>query len=158
VSYWAQLPATSIAAEYAVTANETDAFGNNVQKLLGAGTSGVIADPEVAGADMKTYQGGVIYWSASTGAHVVYGAIGEEYAATVNATDANGQNVQSVLGLPTSDEQDVPGVPGARVVHFSGGDIYWSQGTGAAAVYGAIRDKYNSIGGAAAYGLPTSDE
>ena len=32
---------TPIAAEYAVTASEKDAFGNNVQVLLGAATSGV---------------------------------------------------------------------------------------------------------------------
>ena len=30
---------------------------------------------------MNTFQGGAIYWSPTTGAHVVYGAIGAEYAA-----------------------------------------------------------------------------
>ena len=66
-----------------------------------------------AGARINTFQGGAIYWSPTTGAHVVYGAIGAEYAALAHETDAYGRDAQLVLGLPTSDEMDVPGVPGA---------------------------------------------
>ena len=59
---------------------------------------------------MNTFQGGAIYWSPTTGAHVVYGAIGAEYAALAHETDAYGRDVKLVLGLPTSDEMNVPGV------------------------------------------------
>jgi hypothetical protein len=70
---------SAISVEYAHTAHETDAYGGNVQKDLGAATSGEINVPGVPGALMETFQGGAIYWSSSTGAHVVYGAIEAEY-------------------------------------------------------------------------------
>ena len=70
--------------------------------------------PGVPGARMTTFQGGTIYWSPATGGHVVYGGIGAEYAATANERDAYGTVVQRILGIPTSDEAGVPGVPGAR--------------------------------------------
>jgi uncharacterized protein with LGFP repeats len=204
---------SAISAEYAATAQETDAYGRVVQKDLGVPTSGVINVPGVAGARMETFQGGAIYWSpgtgahvvyggidakynslggpvgyglptsdeawvpglpgvrvtdfqhgadlywsAATGAHAVYGAIGVEYAATAHETDAYGRDVQAILGAPTSDEMNVPGVAGARMETFQGGAIYWSPGTGAHVVYGAIGGKYNSLGGPVGYGLPTSDE
>ena len=72
---------------------------------------------------MNTFQGGAIYWSPTTGAHVVYGAIGAEYAALAHETDAYGRNAQLVLGLPTSDEMNVPGVSGARMETFQGGAV-----------------------------------
>ena len=149
----------AIGAEYAATANETDAYGTVVQQILGAPTSDEMDVPGVPGARMNTFQGGVIYWSPATGAHVVYGAIGAEYAATANETDAIGRNVQLLLGLPTSDEVNVPGVPGARMNTFQGGVIYWSPATGAHVVYGAIGGLYNSLGGPTSFlGLPISDE
>ena len=62
-------------------------------------------------------------------------------------------------GAPTSDEMNVPGVPGARMNTFQGGTIYWSPGTGAHVVYGAIGAEYNSLGGPSSFlGLPTTDE
>jgi hypothetical protein len=103
--------------------------------------------------------GGAILWSAATGAHTVYGAIGAEYAATAGETDYFGTVVRTLLGAPTSDEMDVPGVPGARMNTFQGGTIYWSPSTGAHVVYGGIGALYNSMGGPTSYlGLPTSDE
>jgi hypothetical protein len=99
-----------------------------------------------------------IYDSPSTGAHEVHGVIRAEYNATASETDASGHDVQNLLGLPTSDETNVPGVAGARMNTFQGGAIYWSPATGAHVVYGAIGAKYNSLGGAAVYGLPTTDE
>ena len=114
--------------------------------------------PGVVGARMNTFQGGAIYWSPATGAHVVYGGIGAEYNATAGERDAYGTVVQRILGAPTSDEMNVPGVPGARMNTFQGGTIYWSPATGAHVVYGGIGGKYNSLGGPTANGLPTSDE
>jgi uncharacterized protein with LGFP repeats len=206
-----------IGQEYNHTAIATDAYGNIVQKLLGAPTSDEMNVAGVPGARMNTFHGGAIYWSPSTGAHVVYGAIGAkysslggpaayglpisdeqgvpdgqlistervtdfqngraiywseatgahavygligiEYAATFNETGFYGTVVHYILGSPTSDEMNVPGVPGARMNTFQGGAIYWSPGTGAHVVYGAIGGLYNSMGGPTSYlGLPTSDE
>jgi len=41
---------------------------------------------------------------------------------------------------------------------FAGGSIYWSAGPGAHEVHGAIRDRYQSVGGPAALGYPLTDE
>jgi hypothetical protein len=148
-----------IGAEYAALAGETDAYGRNVQALIGLPTSEEMNVPGVAGARMNTFQYGTIYWSPSTGAHVVYGAIGADYAALAGETDYYGRNVKLLIGLPTSDEINVPGVPGARENTFQYGTIYWSPGTGAHVVYGGIGAKYDSLGGPRSFlGLATSDE
>jgi hypothetical protein len=144
--------------EYFATAFEKDAGGIVVEKLLGLPTTDQVNDPYVLGACMTTFQGGKIYWSPWTGAHDVYGLIGAEYAATAFQKDAGGRVVQTVLGLPTSDEMNVPGVAGGRMNTFQGGAIYWSPTTGAHDVYGLIGAKYNSMGGAKVLGLPTTDE
>jgi hypothetical protein len=92
-------------------------------------------------------------YSPASGEHFVYGAIRDKYLAI--------GSVNSPLGYPISEEQDVPGVPGARVSHFQGGDIYWSPdpNIGAHEVHGAIRDEYNAKGGPAGFlGLPLTDE
>ena len=101
-----------------------------------------------------------IYLSPATGAHAVVGAIGAEYTAgLLGQTGGNGVSVRKTLGAPTSDEMNVPGVPGARMNTFQGGAIYWSPATGAHVVYGGIGTLYNSLGGASSsLGLPTSDE
>ena len=108
---------------------------------------------------MTTFQGGTIYWSAATRAHVLYGDIRAEYNATANERDAYGTVVQRILGMPTSDEAGVPGVPGDRMTTFQGGTIYWSAATRAHVVYGGIGSLYNSLGGPTSFlGLPISDE
>jgi hypothetical protein len=57
------------------------------------------------------------YWSGQTGAHEVHGDIRRKY-------DELG-GPASDLGFPTSDERDIPGVPGARMNSFKGGAICW---------------------------------
>jgi uncharacterized protein with LGFP repeats len=144
--------------EYLLTASEHDAHGNSAQKDLGLPTTDVEGLQSIPGAEAVEFQGGIIYWSAQTGAHTMYGGIWTEYQATFSEFDANGY-VSTQLGLPTSDEINVPGVAGGRMNTFAGDNaIYWSQATGAHVVYGAIAAKYNSLGGPAAFGLPTSDE
>jgi hypothetical protein len=98
---------------------------------------------------MNTFQRGAIYWSAATGAHAVYGGIWTKYSSLSGAP--------SVLGLPTSDEAAGP-VPGSRVQHFQGGDIFWSAATGAHSVFGLFEARWLALGGATgSLGLPTSD-
>jgi LGFP repeat len=83
------------------------------------------------------YGGGSIYWSPSTSAHEVHGdnrvlwaQLGWE---------------RSFLGYPVTDETKTPDGVG-RFNHFQGGSAYWTPGTGAHEVHGAIRDKWASMG------------
>jgi len=69
------------------------------------------------------FAGGTFFWSAGTGAHVVYGAIADFYRT------AGGP--QGRLGFPTSDELDLPDAPGARYNTFEHGAIVWYPDTGA---------------------------
>jgi hypothetical protein len=149
-----------ITMEWLHTFSETDADGRNVGLLIGGATSNIEAVPGVANADMQTYNdNGVIYWSQSTGAHLVMGGIGQEYAWLAHETDAYGNNVQLLLGLPTSDEGNLSGVAGARTNNFQHGSIDWSASTGAHLLYGAIGGMYVNQGGPTGWlGLPTSDE
>ena len=88
--------------------------------MLGLPTSDEMNVPGVAGARMNTFQGGAIYWSPTTGAHVVYGAIFALYKSLGGPT--------SFLGLPISDEL---GIPGGRVSDFQNGEIVWTPQGGA---------------------------
>src|SRR5271157_4758776 len=76
-------PLDPIQFEYAVTASERDFYGNVVQTDLGpSNPKWETSVPGVPGAKMENYKdNGAIYWSGSpsTGASVVYGAIGAEY-------------------------------------------------------------------------------
>lgn len=69
------------------------------------------------------FEGGSIYWSPDTGAHLIYGAIRDLWASMAWE--------QGPLGLPVTDELDVPGVPGARRNGFEGGEITWTPWAGA---------------------------
>jgi uncharacterized protein with LGFP repeats len=89
-----------------------------------------------------------MYWSQSTRAHPVWGAIQRRY-------DGIGAH-RSRLRLPSTDEYAVTGGVGQR---FTGGRMYWSSGAGAHAVWGAILRRYVDLGGAdSRLRLPTSDE
>jgi hypothetical protein len=92
-----------------------------------------------------------IYWTPSTGAHEVHGAIRVTWAAT-------GWE-QGPLGYPTTDETATPDGIG-RYNHFSkAASIYWTPSTGANAVYGAIRASWASLGWERSrLGYPTTSE
>jgi len=63
----------------------------------------------------------------------------------------------SYLGLPVGAEFATPG--GGRAQNYVGGAIYWSPGSGAHAVKGAILAKYQALGGPGGLlGYPTTDE
>ena len=90
-----------------------------------------------AGGCAQAFQGGAIYWSRSTGAGVVKGAIRQAHA---GAGWENGH-----LGYPVGNE--VCGLrAGGCAQAFQGGAIYWSARTGAAAVDGAIRNVHAANG------------
>lgn len=96
------------------------------------------------------FQGGSIYWTPSTGAFEVHGAIRAKYAAL-------GWE-RSFLGYPITNETTTPDGFG-RFNHFQGGSIYWSPNTGAFEVHGAIRAFWAGLGWErSSFGYPVSDE
>ena len=83
---------------------------------------------------LQNFQNGQIFWSPTTGSHMVYGAIGGKYRAL------GAQN--GTLGYPTSSE--VCGMSGGGCRQsFQGGDILWSPGSGAYSLRGGIRAAHN---------------
>lgn len=92
-----------------------------------------------------------IYWSPNSGSNAIWGAIRAKWA------ELGWEN--SPLGYPVTDELPTPDGVG-RFNHFSnGGSIYWTPNTGAHAVWGAIRARWEELGWERSYlGYPTSDE
>lgn len=131
-----------------------EVYGAVLEAYLAAGgPDGVLRLPstgEQSHADGRRqgFTGGSVYWSARTGAHLVFGAVLEEYRATGEA--------DGPVGWPVAEES---AVPGGVVERFSLGGIYWSPATGAHEVHGAVHGRYAALGGPAGFlGLPTADE
>ena len=126
---------------------------DDVRGLLGWPTS----DEETmeGGGRRSRFARGDIYWNGSTNITAeVHGPIRDKWEALGGAA--------GLLGYPVADE--APVMAGSRAVgrfsRFENGVIYWSSGTGAHEVHGAIRDEWeNAWGGATGpLGFPTSDE
>jgi hypothetical protein len=77
-----------------------------------------------------------IFWSPTTGAHEVHGAIRDRYAAL---------GWERGPGYPTTDETPSSDGVGAYS-HFQRASIFWSPTTGAHEVRGANRDRYAALG------------
>jgi len=120
--------------------------------LLGVGfpETNEIATPKKIGAFNHFDKDFSIYWSPSTGAHKVGGAIRAAWSSL------GWEN--SPVGFPTTDEF-AAGDGFGRGQHFEHGSVYWSTKTGAHAVYGAIFDAWRNLGWENGHiGFPTSDE
>jgi glucose/arabinose dehydrogenase len=90
-----------------------------------------------------------VYWTPSTGAHLVYGSIRVVWAR---------YGWELGLGYPLNDETGTPDGIG-RYNHFSnGGSIYWTPGTDAHEVHGAIRATWANTGWERGRGYPLTDE
>ena len=101
-------------------------------------------------ARYSRFRGGEIWWTPATGPSAVYGAIGGRWGYL------GGE--RSVIGYPVTDERPTPDGVG-RYNHFTRGSIYWTPATPATAVYGAIRDKWASMGWERSIlGYPLSEE
>lgn len=127
------------------------AIGSRYEQLGGpTGQMGFPSGTEYnAGAGaVQRFEGGVITWHPSTHVHQVWGAIGSRYL------QQGGPG--GVLGFPTSNENPI----GNGVVQsFQSGKIYWSPGTPAASVRGAIASGYEQQGGASGrLGFPIATE
>jgi len=128
-------------------------------RILG-GMNGLLGVPvsdehaALAGGRVSHFSHGDIYQHRLTGAREIHGAIRDRYL------EMGGPS--SVLGYPTSDEMPIQGKNGeiGRFSRFENGSgIYFSPGTGAWEVYGAIWAKWQSNGGVTGkLGFPTSGE
>ncbi|MFI9504596.1 LGFP repeat-containing protein [Nocardia sp. NPDC052566] len=122
-----------------------------------AGGGPVFGDPATpelpagAGGRFQAFErGSSIYWHPDTGAHQVGGAIRDKWG------ELGWEN--GALGYPVTREQRTANNPGA-FNHFQRGSVYWSLGTGAHQIGGAIRDKWAAYGWEnGALGFPLTDE
>jgi len=104
----------------------------------------------------QQFQGGIISWHPATGAHVVWGLIGELWL----------HLGREKFGYPITDELPT-GDRRGMFNHFRAlqlpnrpeGSIFWSRNTGAHAVYGAIRARWAALGWERSrLGFPKSEE
>jgi uncharacterized protein with LGFP repeats len=117
---------------------------------LGYPTQDEFTDTQGAGERLQTFDHGQMFWSPSTGAHEVHGAILTEYLASAGGPYS--------YGLPLTDEGTAPDRVG-RFNHFQGGSIYWTPATGAHEVHGAIRGAWAATGWETGrLGYPVTDE
>jgi uncharacterized protein with LGFP repeats len=119
------------------------------RSLLGYPTTNETTTPDGRGR-YNHFQGGSIYWTPTTGAHEVHGAIRGLWSSM-------GWE-RSVLGYPLTNELTTPDGIG-RYNHFEGGSVYWTPQTGAHEVHGAIRQRWAELGWERSWlGYPTTNE
>jgi uncharacterized protein with LGFP repeats len=119
------------------------------RSVLGYPVTDELTTPEGVGR-FNHFQGGSIYWTPSTNAQEVYGAIRAKWSAM-------GWE-RSMLGYPVTGEHPTPSGVG-RFNHFQGGSIYWSPYTHAQEVHGAIRAKWAQMGWERSFlGYPITSE
>jgi len=121
------------------------------RSVLGYPVTDETPTPDGIGRFNHFSKNGSIYWTPGTGAWSIHGAILDKWAAM-------GWE-RSVLGYPVTDETPTPDGIG-RFNHFSkNGSIYWTPGTGAWSIHGAILDKWAAMGWeTSVVGYPTTDE
>ena len=98
---------------------------------------------------VQRFQGGSIYWTGSTGARVVSGAVRSRWAAAGGPSGS--------LGYPVTDT-----ICGLRKdgcgQNFTGGSVYWSPTTGARVVSGPVRTRWGAARGVyGSLGYPVTD-
>ncbi|MEU3843815.1 DUF2599 domain-containing protein [Streptomyces sp. NPDC028635] len=120
-----------------------------MQDALGCPTSDELVVPDGVGR-RQVFEHGSIYWSPDSGAHTVWGVIGDRWG----QCGWEGGN----LGYPLTDEIKNPDGRGVRQ-QFQRGSIYWSPSTGAHPVWGLIGWYWGKQGYEGGFfGYPTSDE
>lgn len=138
--------ATQTAPPSAILAHYTTLGGAN--SSLGQLTG---AEYAVPGGRAQNFTGGRMYWSPTTGAHEVHGAILGHYLSLGGPSSA--------LGLPTTDESPSADGTGRYNNFASGGAVYWSPTVGAHEVHGAIDSTWGVLGWEmGAQGYPRTDE
>ncbi|MGY2065884.1 DUF3152 domain-containing protein [Blastococcus sp. SYSU DS0619] len=105
--------------------------------LLGVPVDWEQSSPDGVGVYQNFARPGTIYWSPSTGAHEIYGAIRGHYGSL-------GYEL-GLLGYPTTGERGSPDGVGVYQNFSRPGTIYFTPATGAHEIYGAIRGHYGSL-------------
>jgi len=129
------------------------AIGAKYAELGGpAGPLGEALSSEAPAADggrFNNFRNGFIYWHKRTGAHAVYGLIGQKWAAA---------GKERGFGYPLTDES--PAANGGRFNDFANNaTITFHPRVGANAIYGDIRVKWIARGReAGSCGYPLKDE
>ena len=114
---------------------------------LGAPTSDEVGLPDGVGR-AGMFEISPVYWSPTTGAHAVQGAVLERWQTAGREAGA--------LGYPTSDNR---ALAGGEVSTFQHGSVYWSSRTGARIVQGGMATAYAALGGPRSpLGFPTGEE
>lgn len=122
------------------------------------GESSLLGSPvgepvDVPGGAERDYQGGAIFYSKDTGAHVMYGVILDRYKAL-------GGPGTSGLGFPTNDETGT-GDSAGRFNDFSapeGAAIYWNPQWGASVIKGRVLEAWRQSGAVTGpFGYPSAD-
>ncbi|MFN2555276.1 MAG: PQQ-dependent sugar dehydrogenase [Nitriliruptorales bacterium] len=146
-AYWS--PSTDVREVHGAIAGTYQRLGAHV--AYGVPATDETPTPDGAGRFNHFTGGRSIYWTSTTGAHAIWGAIRDRWKATGWETGP--------LGYPTTDESPTPDGVG-RFNHFSkAGSIYWTPGAGAHAIWGAIRDRWKATGWETGpLGYPTTDE
>lgn len=121
------------------------------QGPLGYPTTDELSTPDGVGRYNHFSKDASIYWTPATGAHSIWGLIRVNWQALGWETGP--------MGYPTTDELTTPDGVG-RYNHFTkNASIYFSPGTGAHEVYGAIRARWSALGWEKSYlGYPRSGE
>ncbi|MBE2274161.1 MAG: hypothetical protein IAE62_07810 [Flavobacteriales bacterium] len=121
----------------------------NQKYFLGAPISDEFPTPQKNGRGQH-FEGGSIYWSPSTGAHEVHGAIRDKWKSI------GWEN--SFLGFPVTNEMTTPDGFG-RYNFFEGGAIYFHPNLGTFAVPKMIADVWKKEGWEKGkLGYPVADE
>lgn len=162
---WAGIGALSVAVAllmaptaFATPESDADAAISHTWDAAGGDTGELGAKDgdvyQVGAGFAQNFAGGKIYFSESTGAHLIYGAILDKYQALGGAADSD-------LGFPTIDE-GAGKATDSRNSTFSAADkpvIFWTPDNGAWVVRGAINAAWDKLGGSAGtLGVPTADE
>lgn len=144
--YWT--PATGAHAVTGAVRSRWAALGAETGPL-GYPTTGVFCSLVRSGCGAH-FQGGSIYWSPTTGAHSVSGAIQDKWAATGWETN---------LGYPVTDQTCGLRGHGCAQQFSNNAAIYWTPSTGAHLVRGGIRGTWAALGWEnGRLGYPTTDE
>jgi hypothetical protein len=124
--YWK--PATGAHALHESIFQKFQSFWASGGQFLGYPVTDIMTTPGGAG-QYAHFEGGSIYYTPETGAHVIYGQIRQRWAEL-------GWE-QNWLGYPTTDELPAPDGIG-RYSMFEGGAIYWNPDMGAHEKYGVV--------------------
>lgn len=148
-------PALELICHFTSSAMASQAINAKYESLggsagfLGPAQSQLVTDSSNGGFYITYKNGGLIYWTSATGAHVVYGAIYQEWI--------HGGGIKDI-GYPITDELSTPdGV--CRYNNFHNGRaIYWTPADGAHLIYGDIYKKWIAEGGERDVGYPITNE